>query len=42
MVTPEVRHEIANTIRSRAKAMLSDTVSDLVDPKNVALGYELK
>jgi len=42
MVTPEVRHEIANTIRSRAKAMLSDTVSDLVDPKNVALGNELK
>jgi cAMP-dependent protein kinase regulator len=42
IVTPEVRHEIANTIRVRAKAMLSDTVSDLVDPKNVALGENLK
>ena len=42
MVTPEVRNEIKETICSRAKAMLSDTVSDLVDPKNVALSSDLK
>ena len=42
MVTPEVRHGIAKTIRTRAKSMLSKHVSDLVDPSNVALGNELK
>ena len=42
MVTPEVRQDIAKTIRARAKSMLSKQVSDLVDPSNVALGEELK
>ena len=42
MVTPEVRRDIAKTIRARAKSMLSKQVSDLVDPSNVALGERVE
>jgi len=42
IVPADVRHQIAKVVKQRANSMLSSKVADIVDPKNVALGPNMR